>query len=255
VHGTNYWETYAPVAQWISIRSILCLAAINQWEIKTFDFVQAFPQAPSETELYVDIPKGCEVDGNKEDWALKVINNIYGQKQAGRVWYKFLTDKLMNILSFKQSQYDPCVLWRDGCILVVYTDDTIITGPSGDAINKIITEVSNLFKITYEDSVHDFLGINIDRQSNGTIVMIQPKLIQDINNDLGLKNNSTGKDTPALSSTILQPLTDDEPFNEEWSYRSVIAKLNYWKIVPDQILRTRSISARGLSQIRRKVTR
>jgi hypothetical protein len=40
------------------------------------------------------------VDGNKEAWALKIINNIYGQKQAGRVWYKFLADKLKNVLSF-----------------------------------------------------------------------------------------------------------------------------------------------------------
>jgi hypothetical protein len=47
VHGTNYWETFVPVAQWISIRLILCLSAINQWEVKTFDFVQALTQAPS----------------------------------------------------------------------------------------------------------------------------------------------------------------------------------------------------------------
>jgi Reverse transcriptase (RNA-dependent DNA polymerase) len=32
VHGTNYWETYAPVAQWMSIRSILCLSSINGWK-------------------------------------------------------------------------------------------------------------------------------------------------------------------------------------------------------------------------------
>jgi hypothetical protein len=58
--------------------------------------------------------------------------------------------------------YDPCVLWRDGCIIVVYTDDTIITGPSGDKIDKIIKEVGEVFKITYENEVNDFLGININ---------------------------------------------------------------------------------------------
>jgi hypothetical protein len=66
-HGTNYWGTYALVAQWISICSILSLSAVNGWEVKTFDFVQAFPQAPTKAELYVDIPRGCDIDSNRED--------------------------------------------------------------------------------------------------------------------------------------------------------------------------------------------
>jgi Reverse transcriptase (RNA-dependent DNA polymerase) len=37
IKGINFWETYAPVAQWISIRLILCMAAVNHWPVKTFD--------------------------------------------------------------------------------------------------------------------------------------------------------------------------------------------------------------------------
>jgi Reverse transcriptase (RNA-dependent DNA polymerase) len=194
---------------------------------KTFAFVQAFSQAPSESELYIDVPKGCTIDGERDEWALKVVNNIYGQKQAGRVWYKYRTTKLVDELHFQQSKYDPCVLWRDRCILVVYTDDTIITGPSGHKIDIIIKEISDMFKITSEDIVNDFLGINIDRREDGTIVMTQPKLIQDILDDLGLKDNSVSKDTPALSSSILQPMTDEVDFDEKWNYRSILGKLNY----------------------------
>jgi hypothetical protein len=197
VHGINYWETYAPVAQWISIRSILCISAINGWQTKTVDFVQAFPQAPSEAELDIDIPKGCSIEGNRNDWAMKVINNIYGQKQAGRVLYKYLRNKLIKEPQFQQSKYDPCVMWKDGCILVIYTDNTNITGPVGNNIDKIIKEVGELFKITHEDSVNGFLGVNIDRQSDGSIVMTQPKLTQEIINNLGLKDNSKRKDIPA----------------------------------------------------------
>jgi Reverse transcriptase (RNA-dependent DNA polymerase) len=58
IKGVNFLETYAPVAQWISIRLILCMASLNKWKVKTFDFVQAFPQAPSEAKLYIDVPKG-----------------------------------------------------------------------------------------------------------------------------------------------------------------------------------------------------
>jgi Reverse transcriptase (RNA-dependent DNA polymerase) len=76
IKGVNFWETYATVAQWVSIRLVLCMVAVNKWPIKTFDFVQAFPQAPSEAELYIDVPRGCTIDDDNGKWAMKVVNNI-----------------------------------------------------------------------------------------------------------------------------------------------------------------------------------
>jgi hypothetical protein len=114
VKGVNFWETYAPVAQWILIRLVLSMPVLNKLKVKTFDFVQPFLQAPSETELYVDVPCGCCIGNNNSDWVLKVVNNIYGQKQACCAWYKYLVDKLVNELGFQISKYNPCVLWNDG---------------------------------------------------------------------------------------------------------------------------------------------
>lgn len=54
--GLDYWETYAPVASWASIRLIMMIAVFNEWQTKQLDFVLAFPQAPVETELFMDIP-------------------------------------------------------------------------------------------------------------------------------------------------------------------------------------------------------
>jgi hypothetical protein len=71
------WHNGSPFA-------ILCMVSLNKWQIKMFDFVQPFPQAPSETELYIDVPKGCKIGASNTDWCLKVANNIYGQKQAVR---------------------------------------------------------------------------------------------------------------------------------------------------------------------------
>lgn len=227
IKGVNFWETYAPVAQWISIRLILCMSSICKWKMKTFDFVQAFPQAPSEAELYVDVPRGCTIDGDNSKWCLKVLNNIYGQKQAGRVWYRFMTEKLINQLGYTQSKYDPCVLWKSGCIIVIYTDDTIITGPDEDTIDMLIAEVGKIFKITSNDSVEDFLGVNVRTDNNGQIILTQPKLIDSILEDLGLNDQSTTKRTPAISSKILLPHLDSPSFNEKWHYRSVIGKLNF----------------------------
>jgi hypothetical protein len=43
---TDFYQTYAPVATWASIRLLLTLSIQHQWHTKQIDFVQAFPQAP-----------------------------------------------------------------------------------------------------------------------------------------------------------------------------------------------------------------
>jgi Reverse transcriptase (RNA-dependent DNA polymerase) len=143
------------------------------------------------------------------------------------VWYKYLVDKMKAELNFQQSKYDPCVLWNDGCLIVIYTDDTIITGSNERKIDETIEKISKIFKITSEDSVDDFLGVNVARRDNGTICITQPKLIQSILDDLGLAVGAKTKSTPAASSKILQQHLNSPDFNESWHYRSVSGKLNY----------------------------
>jgi Reverse transcriptase (RNA-dependent DNA polymerase) len=80
--GIDYSETFAPVASWASTRIILLLSTLNKWQTRQLDFVQAFPQAPVEKELYIAIPKVSEIIGHScesNECLLKVLNNIYGQ--------------------------------------------------------------------------------------------------------------------------------------------------------------------------------
>ena len=112
-NSLQYNETYAPGAKWNSIRILLTLALMNNWKTQQLDYIMAYPQAPVEKELYMELPKGFDIEGCKrEDYVLQIHRNIYGQKQAGRVWNKYLVDKLVNVLHFKQSKVDECVFYR-----------------------------------------------------------------------------------------------------------------------------------------------
>jgi len=85
--GVHYNETYAPVASWNLIRMSLTLSAVHGWHTKQIDYVLAYTQAPVEKELYMHIPKGFDIEGHDtKDFVLQIHRNIYGQKQAGRVW-------------------------------------------------------------------------------------------------------------------------------------------------------------------------
>jgi hypothetical protein len=71
--GIHYDETYAPVASWKSIRLLLIMTVLKGWHSKQIDYVLAFPQAPVEREIYMQIPKGFQVEGkNSKDYVLKL---------------------------------------------------------------------------------------------------------------------------------------------------------------------------------------
>jgi Reverse transcriptase (RNA-dependent DNA polymerase) len=56
--------------------------------------VLAYPQADVECDLFMKIPKGFKIEDHDQTTnALKLKNNLYGQKQAGRVWNKHLHKK------------------------------------------------------------------------------------------------------------------------------------------------------------------
>ena len=231
-HGEHYDQTYSPVASWNSVRMLLTLTAVHGWHTKQIDFVQAFAQAPVEKTLYMKVPAGVTIEdgANPKDYVLKIHRNIYGQKQAGRVWNKYLVDKLVRELGFKQSKVDECVFYRGKTLYVLYTDDSLLAGPDAKEIQKVIDELQSKAKlaITVEGDLADFLGVSIDRRSDGSIHLSQPHLIDQILDDLRMNDKSTKiRSTPAASSKLLARHSNSPNFDGSFNYRSVIGKLNY----------------------------
>ena len=226
----DYSETYAPVASWRSIRIVLSLVAKFGWHTRQLDFVLAFPQAPVERELYMEVPKGFDVEGgDRSEYALKLHRNIYGQKQAGRVWNQYLAKKLTEEVGFTQSKIDECLFYRGNVIYCLYTDDSILAGPSEQEIENAIKDIKKAnLDITEEGTIEDFLGVNIERKTDGTIHLTQPHLINQILKDLKLDHeNVKVKATPSASSKLISHHSDSEAFDESFHYRSIIGKLNF----------------------------
>jgi hypothetical protein len=105
------------------------MAAIKGWHTKQLDYVLAFPQADVERDnLYMRLPHGFTGPDGTKDYALKIHKNIYGQRQAGRVWFQHLVLRLKKI-GFKQSRVDECLLTKGNVLYVLYTDDSLLAGP------------------------------------------------------------------------------------------------------------------------------
>jgi histone deacetylase 1/2 len=226
--GVNYWETYAPLVQWSTTRLFLTLSVLRGWHYRQLDFVLAYTQADPECDIYMAIPQGFTVDEDAKNYALKLKKNLYGLKQAGRVWNQHLTKRLLE-LGFEQSQIDPCVFYRGNCILLIYCDDTLMLGPDAKELDEVFTLLEFTFTISDEGNINDYLGIRVTRTDDGKMMFTQPQLIDSIISDCGLsKANAKPKDTPALSSKILLRDENGEPWpDEKWKYRSIIGKFNF----------------------------
>ena len=92
---------------------------------------------------------------------LKLIHNIYGQKQGPKVWGDFLHNGLTKA-PFKQSQVDPCLYFCPGIIFLEYIDDCLLISPMDDLIDQGIKDLCSAkphFKMEDQGTINDFLGI------------------------------------------------------------------------------------------------
>jgi hypothetical protein len=81
------------------------------------------------------------VFGHIPNNVLKLLKNLYGQKQASWVWNQHFTHRLQCI-RFKQSKIDECIFYCSQTIFVFYVNDGIFAGPSQKEINKVIKDLN-----------------------------------------------------------------------------------------------------------------
>jgi hypothetical protein len=173
----------------------------------------------------MELPRGLIFEGiHRDTHCIKLVKNLYGQKQAGRVWNEHLVAGLVE-RGFIPSTVDECVFYKGKTILLVYVDDAILCGPSSKVIDDIITSLKKDFDVTDEGEIDDYLGVKVTRPTKDTIELKQPHLIQQILDEVGILPQSKTKDKAAPSSTILRRDLDGAPMQEKWDYRRILGKL------------------------------
>lgn len=230
--GIDYLQTFASVAKNASIKIILALAALFDWELDQTDVVTAFLNGLLEEEIYVKPPEGFE-EPNGMVWLLN--RALYGLKQSPRMWYKTLKDFLAT-LGFKPLHSDHAVFIRQIgsdlrtglTILVVYVDDFIMAGTRQN-VNAVKAALSNKFSMKDMGPAKYFLGIEIWRDRTTRSISLSQKGYSDkILAHYGM-TTCRKEDTPMNAKEDLSPAPDNYLATPEDRalYQGIVGHLGY----------------------------
>ncbi len=209
----NYFETYAPVVTWFAIRLMIFFGIIFCWALWQVDFVMVYPQAPVEMDIYMELPQGIKTaTRDSMDHTLKLLKNIYGQKQAGRVWDSFLVNNLTS-LGYTSSLIDNCIFFCNYIIFMVYVDDGIFLGNDNVQLLQAIKEIQGL-GLNIKDQSHpaDYGGVSIKKHCNGFYEFTQRALIDSIIEDVEISDSKT-KPVPAEVSLQHHAFKNEQVFD------------------------------------------
>jgi hypothetical protein len=161
--GTDYGETFAPVARLDTVSTLLAITVQHKWKVYQMDVKSAFLNGVLGEEVYVDQPPRFELkeQPTKVYWLKKAL---YGLKQAPRAWYSRIDTYLIKS-GFSRSQNEPTLYTKidqHGKILIVYfyVDDMIYTG--NFELTSFKHALQSEFEMTDFGIMKYFLGIEVD---------------------------------------------------------------------------------------------
>jgi hypothetical protein len=225
--GIDYEKTFAPVARYTSIRTIISLASVLGWKLYQMDVKTTFLNGKIEQEVFVEQPDGFVLH-NKGTHVCKLRKALYGLKQAPRVCYDRI-DRFLKSLGFQKSDVDANLYFKvrgnQPVILVVYVDDLFLTVDEG-IIAWCKRELTSEFEMKDLDLMHYFLGLEV-WQRQGEIFLAQGKYTVDVLKRFGMMDY---KSMSTLMVTNPRKLHDSDAGSylvDPTLYRHLIGSLMY----------------------------
>ncbi|KAL7547469.1 hypothetical protein ACHAWF_011772 [Thalassiosira exigua] len=225
IEGVDVFETWAPVAQWSTVRTAMVLAAKLNLVSVQCDITAAFLHAklPPDEVVHVHQPPGFVEDPN---CVLRLNRCLYGLRQSPKHFFEYLAVRLER-QGLKQSEFDPCLFLNKEYIVVTYVDDVLVYGRSEKAIDGLIKRLRREdILLRKEGTAEGYLGVQVERQGNRT-TLTQPGLIKKVVEALGLCTKySTALATPSEKAPLPRDLSG-VPYTGSINYASVIGMLLY----------------------------
>ena len=175
VEGVDYDQTFSPTVRFESIRQMVALVTSKNMAMHQMDVTTAFLYAPLEEEVYMEKPKGTLLPGN-EGKVIRLLKCLYGLNKAPRQWNIYI-DTVLKQLGFKKLKSDFSIYMKgegeDAVYIALYVDDLFLVGRKLDNIKEVKRGLQSEFKMKDLGEANFMLGIEIRRQGNGDVFLVQ----------------------------------------------------------------------------------
>ena len=232
--GIDFDDTFAPVAKYNSIRTVLAVANELNLNVHQMDVKTAFLNGDLDTEIYMKQPEGFVNDPSK---VCKLRKGIYGLKQAARLWnIKF--DCFLKNNEYKASNADPCIYYKSVkendqvslMIVAVYVDDVILASNNLDILKQEKKKLGNEFKMVDQGEVNFILGMSIKRDREEGILRIDQKAyLQSVLKRFGMDECKPVSSPMETGKVFEKAPKDTQPINLK-DYQAAIGSLIYASI-------------------------
>jgi hypothetical protein len=127
--------------------------------------VGAYLNAEISDEIYMDPPPGvlAEAESGK---VCRLLEGLYGLKQAGREWYNQLRRTFIDKMKFTRSATDHSVFFRHGpnsVVVAVSTDDMLVAASTITAVADFKSQLASHYELTNLGEIRWLLGFRIRR--------------------------------------------------------------------------------------------
>ena len=237
IEGIDYFDVFAPVVSKNTLRLLLSLAAVNDWDINQLDVETAFLYGDLEEEIYMEAPTGSSYP---KGTILRLFKSLYGLKQSPRQWNKKLDD-FVRSREFVPCKLDPSVYTfgagLSSVILAIYVDDLLLFGNNADFILDFKLALRSKFTIKDLGAVKDILGMTVTRDRKlRTITLSQSsylrKLVTKYRLDPDITNSS--RSVPMSKTAWLTAIDADHqlaaPLSADLPFRSLLGGILYTNV-------------------------
>ena len=269
IKNQDYFETFAPVTNLVTLRIFLFICAYFNLEVGSGDITTAYLNADIDEDIYMR----CDSDlmyllkllkkkttGNERQKVIRMIKAlekgdmlklkraIYGTRQAGRQWWIQIHTFLVGI-GFKPNKAAPCfytiVIDDDFVILILYVDDYALGATTKELLLKYWRLIRGRYTTTFCEEMTEFLNIAMSRDRTlRTFHMSQAKYIEALMATFDITIDSSIA-SPCTEGLRISPVEREDTTPQQLDY---VANFPYRKLI-GAILYVNMCTMPGISYI------
>ena len=242
--GVNYFESFSPVASFVTIRTLFALTALPMFKVYQYDVQVAFIQSvidPNHPPVYCEPAEGYE---DRRHYVYQLHKHLYGMKDSPRGWSKLFTSVCLKY-GFSQLKSDECVfvkiipntksgqsastfsavldtlpnvpeherIYKDcpyeSCLIILctYVDDILAFTNCQSLADDFLAHCNKRFTMTCDGEAHWYLSVKYTRDPSGAVSASQELYIDKILKRWGMEScKPLPTPFPAKSDVVLDEL-------------------------------------------------